>query len=596
MSQGRQQPLLRAWRSLSLKSRLVVATVSLLALFMWALALLSATVLKGQIEQLLFAQQFGFTRQVAAEIDAKLRDRIDGLERVAAGLPADLSYASLYSQLRQHRLTHMMFTGGIAVIGHDGVALADYPAVPGRRGTSFADREYLRRVVATGKPYIDKPFMGRILGKPVLVMAVPVPDAAGKTRAVMTGVTDLGAPNFLQLISDPDRIGASEYFLMSIRDHMFVATSDGRRALAPAPPRGANPLFDRMLDGFEGSAVGVSSEGVEKLYSDKRIPAADWLLMVALPTTVAFAPVRAMRLTLFAIAAALTLVAVFAIGGIVRNMLAPLDSAGAAMRRMTDGEIPLAPLPDERGDEVGHLIGNFNRLVEDRRRYEHEQAAQAAHLMDLSRRLVATQEEERRRLSAALHDRTSPNLAALDIMLRTAAQSRSLAADGGMLVEDARALLDDTTASIREICADLRPPLLDYAGLLPALGTYAENFARRTGIRVNIDCDRETLRLVPGIESNLFRIAQEAMTNCAKHARANNVDISLDQRDGRVTMSIADDGIGFDIAAVGKDGRRPGLGLLTMQERVEFVGGRIDIRSHPGEGTRVTVSMPATAG
>jgi PAS domain S-box-containing protein len=708
----------QAWQALSLKGRLIAATVGLLASFMWLLAFLSATVLQNRLEALLAAQQFAFTRQAAADLEAELQDRIDGLARAAAALPADLSYNALQPFLDQRLMMQGMFGGGIAVIGLDGRAIADSPTAAGRRGSHFGDRAYFHRVVATGKPYIDKPIIGRALQRPVLVIAVPAFDAEGKVRAVMTGVTDLTAPNFLNIVADPNRVGASEYFVLSVRDRIIVAATDSARALTPLPAPGRNLQLDRMLDGYEGSGIALSSEGIEKLYSGKRIPAADWLLLAALPTDVAFAPVRTMRNLLFAGAALLTLLAVLAIGRIVRGMLVPLDEAGAAMRRMTDGQEPLAPLPVARDDEVGQLIGNFNRLADDRRRYEtalaeseqrfrmlverapeaifvqvrsrfayaneaalalfgaktaeqlvgshvmervhpdyrdvvaerirrvneerlvnpimeqihlrldgtvlevealavpvrygkddgalvfardigqrkaleRERTVQAQRLVRLSHRLVATQEEERRRLSAALHDRTSPNLAALGIMLRTLAREpRADAQDGAALIEDARALLDDTTASIREICGELRPPLLDYAGLLPALQGYAENFTRRTGIRVQVNSLCGARRLPSEIESNLFRIAQEAMTNCAKHAQANKIDIMLSDDGETIGLAVADDGIGFDRDSLGSEGQRPGLGLLTLQERVEFVGGTYEISSRPGSGTRIAVSMP----
>lgn len=705
-------------RRLSLKGRLIAATVGLLAVFMWALALLAAVVLEDQFVAVLANQQFAATRQLAAEFDGKLQDRVAGLVRAAAGLPADLSYAALQPLLAQRPLMHVVFTGGMAVIGLDGTAIADYPVAHGRRGGGFGDRDYFRQVVATGQPYIDKPIMGRALQRPVLTIAVPVLDAAGKVRAVMTGITDLTAANVLHFVADPARTGSAEYYVIALKDQLFIAATDASRAMTPTPPRGRNLMLDRMLDGFEGAGVAVSSQGIEKLYSGQRIPTANWLLMAALPTDIAFAPVRTLRNYLFVCAALLTLAAIVVVRRIAGRVLAPLDEVGAAMQRMTSGAVPLAPLPVGREDEIGRLIGNFNRLVDERRRYEaaladseqrfrrlvegapdavfvqvqgrfayanaaaltlfgattdaqlldrpilerihpdyraavaerirrtnelgdrsanmeqihlrldgtsvdvevsavpcrygrengalvfardigqrkqaeRERAQQALRLAEQSRRLVATQEDERRRLAAVLHDRTSPNLAALDLLLRAAA-ARQPPAPGkdALLLEDALALLKDTTYGIRDVCADLRPSLLDYGGLVPALENYARQFAERTGIAVHVDCSAAAARPAPEHESNLFRIAQEAMTNSAKHAGATLIGIVLGAEDGRLTLVVADDGCGFAVDTLGADGRRPGLGLLSMQERAEFAGGRCVIESRPGAGTRVTVALP----
>ena len=239
-------------------------------------------------------------------------------------------------------------------------------------------------------------------------------------------------------------------------------------------------------------------------------------------------------------------------------------------------------------EKDGALV--YVRDITERKAMERERESQALRLVGLSRRLLAVQEEERRRLSAELHDRTSPNLSALSIMLRTAEQQgpQAGAEERAALLEDARALLDDTTASIREISAELRPPVLDYGGLLPSLESHAESFGARTGIAVGIDCPEPVGRLSPEIESSLFRIAQEAMTNCAKHAGASRIDIALRLEGDQLVLVVADDGVGFERAQL----LRPGHGLLIMRERAEFAGGRCEIDSRPGAATRITVTIP----
>lgn len=710
-------------RRMSLKDRLVAVTVGLFVLFIWELVILSAGVLQIQLEKVLAEQQFSATRRLAAELDSKLRERIDGLQRLAASLPADLRHTAVQPELDGLPLLNVLFTAGVALIGLDGKVIADRSLGPSRYGTDYGDRDYFRQVVASGQPYIDRPVVGRVLRRPLLNIGVPLRGADGKVRAVLVGSTDLSQPNFLGFVSHPEMTGNSDLYIISLRDRVFVAASDPRRVLQAAPERGANRFLDRAVDGFEGSGIAVSSEGIRKLYSGKRVPSADWLVLSGLSTEVAFAPVRVMRNSLYLAAGLLTLLAVALIRWMTRRMLAPLDEASAAIGRMTDGTAPLAPLPHKRDDEVGQLIDNFNRLLDDRQRYEQaveeseqrfrllveaapdaifvqskgyiayvnlaavgllgaskkadlrglpilervhpdhrarvaarirqlqegrayvppleqaylrldgspvsvevsavrfrydeedgalvfvrdiserkemerERAKQAYRLVDLSRRLVAAQEDERRRLSAELHDRTSPNLAALNIMLRTVEQRQQYVAGErwAALLGDARALLDDTTASIREICADLRSPVLDYGGLLAALESHAGSFAERTGIAVRIDCPKPLGRLAPEIESCLFRIAQEAMTNCAKHAGAGAVDIALRLEEGRLTMQVADDGAGFADELLGTPGHSPGHGLLIMRERAEFAGGTCEIDASPGQGTRITVSVPVGSG
>lgn len=216
-----------------------------------------------------------------------------------------------------------------------------------------------------------------------------------------------------------------------------------------------------------------------------------------------------------------------------------------------------------------------------------ERKINEARLEDLSRRLVSLQEESRRRLSGELHDRTSPNLAAIRINLDTLAAGLSAERATGLAarLEDTRALIEDTAASIREVCNDLRPAVLDYAGLSAALDSYAEQFARRTDVAVRIDCPLGAERLPPEMETVLFRVAQEALTNCAKHARASSVALSLRQTGSTVVLEVADDGVGF----VSGSGR--GLGLIIMQELVELAGGKFAVATQPGQGTRIRAEV-----
>lgn len=227
------------------------------------------------------------------------------------------------------------------------------------------------------------------------------------------------------------------------------------------------------------------------------------------------------------------------------------------------------------------------RDISERKKLENERAEQEKRFRDLSRRLMEVQEAERRKLSTELHDRTSPGLAAIQINLNLLNNLLTTQGteDVRALLEDTAGLLADTTRSIREISANLRPTVLDDGGLLPALAGYAQQFKHRTGITVQLQTQDATTVQTPAVQSNLFRIVQEALTNCAKHAKAKNVTIRLSTSDSGVALTIADDGVGFDCERRSASG----LGLLTMRERAEFAGGSFSLESRPGQGTRIQV-------
>jgi len=227
--------------------------------------------------------------------------------------------------------------------------------------------------------------------------------------------------------------------------------------------------------------------------------------------------------------------------------------------------------------------------VTERKRAEEDLRRSLVRLRELSRRLVEVESEERRHISRELHDRVGQNLAALGLnvqMIRGQLPEESLWKVEARL-NDAQNLLEATSRHVRDVMAELRPAALDDYGLVAALRNHAEEFAKRHGVAVSVKEDGPVARLPLAVETEMFRIAQEALHNTAKHARAQRVDVVLSESNGRVTLSIADDGSGFDTAQPRQGA--PNWGMTTMRERAESVGARLRIDSSPGNGTRVIV-------
>ena len=216
-----------------------------------------------------------------------------------------------------------------------------------------------------------------------------------------------------------------------------------------------------------------------------------------------------------------------------------------------------------------------------------EQRMAEAALRALTRRLVQAEETERRRLARELHDRVGQNLSALNINLdillghlQDAALRRRL--------EDSLKLVDGTLQSIENVMAELRPALLDEYGLAAALAWYGTEYSQRTGIEVAVEAGEAGKSLRPEAAVALFRIAQEALNNAAKHSCARTIRVRLDESAGELTLSVRDDGKGFDPAAAPR-GR---WGMTTMRERAEAAGGAFSIHSSPGSGTTVRATVP----
>lgn len=217
---------------------------------------------------------------------------------------------------------------------------------------------------------------------------------------------------------------------------------------------------------------------------------------------------------------------------------------------------------------------------------------QAQRFKMLAHRLIDVQESERQRLARDLHDDTAQALTVLKISLEMARKELYGVANGTQeRLYDAVALTDETLEKLRTIARDLRPPALDTIGLNATLDRFCQGFAHRTGISVQYE-GLESTKQSPTIDICLYRILQEALANCAKHAQAGQVGVELMHDEHGIRLSITDDGQGFDLTATLGNQDIAGIGLIDMQERLESLGGRLDIRTRPGAGVRLAASIP----
>lgn len=212
----------------------------------------------------------------------------------------------------------------------------------------------------------------------------------------------------------------------------------------------------------------------------------------------------------------------------------------------------------------------------------------------LMRRLLTAQENERRSIARELHDNLGQQLTALHLKL----EALSRAVDGHpraeAQLEDIQAYLQQFDRDLDVFTAHLRPAALYHLGLVPSLSDFIADWSRTTGTAADFDViGLDGRRLEPDLETNLYRIAQEALTNIRKHAKASRVSVLLQRRDDRIVLSIEDDGRGFDPQHVSATSGGQGMGLTGMQERATLFRGRVAIDSAPGQGTSIVVTMPA---
>jgi signal transduction histidine kinase len=273
----------------------------------------------------------------------------------------------------------------------------------------------------------------------------------------------------------------------------------------------------------------------------------------------------------------------------------PLVARGCALGSMCVGTHDLREF-DDGEQELLTAIGNQIAVAIENARLYAELQRRERMRGELLRRVIGAQEEERKRIARELHDETSQNLTALIYAAEEA--STVQANEAPILLAGMRNLAQRTLDGVHKLIFDLRPTMLDHLGLVPALRWFAESrLAASVRLTTTETCESEeaalACRLPPEIETALFRVVQEAIQNIARHAVARNVELSFARDDAWVVVDVVDDGIGFDLVEVTllpDDGR--GLGLMGMRERVELLGGKLEIDTAPGYGTRLHIEVP----
>jgi len=212
----------------------------------------------------------------------------------------------------------------------------------------------------------------------------------------------------------------------------------------------------------------------------------------------------------------------------------------------------------------------------------------------LSHQILQAQEEERLRISRDLHDEIAQTLVGINVHLATLTRE---AAGGpvGLRQKIARTqqMVERSVEKVHQFARELRPALLDDLGLIPALHAFMKSFTKRTGVRANLTAFAAVERLDAAKRTVLFRVAQEALTNVARHAQASRVEVIIQKLPDGICMKIKDDGKSFQVDRVmhGNGGKH--LGLLGMRERLEMIGGSFEVESAPGHGTTITAKIPS---
>lgn len=351
----------------SLKNKMALIACLLLLVTLSTAAILSLRFFSQEFKKIITAQEFDMITEMAEDIDLQINAGKEIITRTAAAFPPGiLTHPEEIQRYLDQRLgggTMQFFDNGIFLFSATGDLLGEYPFKAGRRGKNYAFRDYFKETIASRQPHVSDPyFSSQEHHHPVINFTAPIFDQTGQLRAVIAGSVDLSKDNFLGGLSKT-RIGQSGYLYLYNTDRLMIMHPDPQRILQKDVPFGANLLFDRAIDGFEGSAETINSRGIAMLASFKHLTTTNWILTANYPSAEAFAPVtRAQRIIVIGLTVLLalsTLVVWLVMGYLSR----PLLTFTEHVQRLTSSDAPRSPLTITTQDEIGLLGRAFNQLM-----------------------------------------------------------------------------------------------------------------------------------------------------------------------------------------------------------------------------------------
>lgn len=349
----------------SIKIRVTALTIVIFIIGIWILSYNISQKLQSDITKQISEQQLSTTTLLANQINNDLVERQQTLENLAEkiGQIGFNNRAQLQSFLDDRFIIRRDYNVGASIFDFDGNVIASVPSKFKRIGINYRDRAFIATALDQGKPTISEILVGKVLQHHAFGIAVPIRNSQGKVIGALAGGIDLTKPNFLDKIAQ-NRFGKTGYFLLEDQKTRIIITStDKRRVLQQQLPPGTNRLIDRHLQGFEESGISVNAFGVEVLASAKRIPMADWIMVVAIPTAEAFAPIKEMQARIMKIALLLTVVLGAIIWWLIWRELSPIFSTIKKLAILSRLETHNVLVPETKHGEIDDLIKAFNLLL-----------------------------------------------------------------------------------------------------------------------------------------------------------------------------------------------------------------------------------------
>jgi signal transduction histidine kinase len=582
----------------SLRARIILVVMLAMAVMLGTLGALGYASIRQSVDRSL-KERLLLAQAAADHIDTILQESAARLE----DLSATTSGGAGFSQEASNPRLGALFNEGVLLLDPTGEVEQADQLHAGWKGLALGNIPVVRDAMSANTRTVSNLFRGGPWQRSVVVMLVPaktpapgrfVSGAVDPTRALLQDVVQtvrLGSAGSTDIVDSRGAVLASSASSRLLSEHNhgdFVSNLIRDRRPSVGTCYGCHK--DDQTEKREKEVVAFAP-----------LSFAPWAVVVRQSEAEAFAPASMLQTQFLILGAVLGAAALVLAWITARNVTRPIEALTRTALRIADGNLS-DPVPYTGNDELGRLgqafdtmreqlkrsmerVQEWTRELESRVKERTAQLERSEHeRTELLREMMSAQEKERKKIARELHDETAQELTAL-VMGLEAAQKTS-AAEMPSRIDKLKALAVRSLEGVHRLMLDLRPSILDDLGLQSAIRWYAENRLEPLGMDVSVETRGIERRLPAEVETAVFRVVQEAVNNACEHSEAARASIIVEFKDRAIAAQIEDDGVGFDVAS------KRGIGMMGMRERITLLGGRFEVESAPGKGTRIAWEVP----
>ena len=472
--------------------------------------------------------------------------------------------------------------GGVIILNAQGFVSVTKPLRPDLIGQDFSQETYFQnpQSVPTSSFFFSDIIQESSTGEELIVIAVPIVNTQNEFIGVIAGRFYL---NFQRLGQEIQKLKIGDEGIA------YLVDRNGRLIYHPSSNLIGTDFsqldaVQRLRNGDRVGAITTQDQpGTVEGYAI--VDVTGWGLVIVEPWTQAIKPAREalMPVVIVLIIGLITVAIIVSLG--VQRVTDPIQNLVIQTRQVTGGDYD-AKVSLSRIKEIRELGMAFNEMVEQIRRYR---AGVRQYVADITR----TQEEERKRIARDLHDDTVQSLIAINQRLELLKETLDEPKEARSRLAEIKTMVTGAIASVRQFSRDLRPLTLEDLGLTSAMQYLVNQLAQSEGIDVHLKVEGQPENLPADMEVAIYRILQEALNNVKKHAHANQVDVLAQFTEKQVSLSISDNGVGFEVPENMTDFASSGsFGIMGLEERAHLFGGKVIVDSMPQNGTSIHLVIP----